>query len=654
MSLFIPPLALPTPLTASYFHHRPLPVLPFPCPPPALSRMTSFLAVLFVCALLFVPAAVSGQSATVVGAAYTMSNLPSGNTVIVSAVAAAGDVTYAATVPTGGLGAAVLTGGVSTLGNLFSQDSLVVDQTRGLLFAVNAGSDSVSMFTIDARQPTQTTLVATQPTGFGFPVSIALSTNRSLACVLNGGANNGIRCFSYSASALTVIASFDRSLGLANIVLAQPSSPFNTTGDIIFTSDSLALAITVRSDGSNSGSLYVFLIDYATNTLAAAPIVSSLGSSQLPFSLSLVGSSALLVTEPLLGSVAVVSYNSTDGTTDADSVTPFAIPVTTGFGALCWSRYSPTTGNYLLIGTGVNGTIIEVSVNQQTLQTAYVGLATTQPLAEALDTSVATIGGQDFLYVIGPAAQIIQVFSLSGGGISPVGTAPLPGATISMVGLAVYTVASPAGGSVLGDPQFVGLLGQSYQVHGIDGQVYSVIHDSTVRVNARFTFLSSGKCPTSASSSSGCWSHSGSYLGSIAVVANNSDALVIVSGSAETGFSTVSLGSTTLSPSADVIQSGALSVHFTDRFTVSVSVGNFELTIENSDWFVNLARVAVHHWAELKTAQCHGLLGQTWDRRRARGEEVHEVEGRVDDYAELDNDLLGDRFAFLQQRQQHA
>ena len=589
------------------------------------------------------------QSPTVVGAAFTMSNLLTGNSIVVSSLDATGNLTYAATVPTGGLGSAVLGAAVGTLGNLYSQDSLVVDQTRGLLFAVNAGSNSVSMFAVSPTQPTQITLVATQTTGFDFPVSIALSTNRSLACVLNGGANNGIRCYSYSTSALTTISSFDTSLGLTNIVLPEPDSPFNTTGDISFTADSLALLVTVRSNGVDSGSLYIYPIDYATSSLSAAPVTSILPASMLPFSLSLVGSDAVLVTEPLLGSVSVVRYDSSTGATDAATVTPFAIPVSTGFGALCWVRHSTATGNYLLIGAGLNGTIVEVSVDPQTLQTTYVGLIGTQPFAEALDNAIATINGQDYLYVIEPATQAIQGFQLSGGAITSVSVVPLPDLTAAMVGLAVYTVAPSIGSGVLGDPQFVGLLGQSYQVHGIDNQVYNLIYDAGVRVNSRFTFLSAGRCPAWSLSSRGCWSHPGSYLGAIGVVTASKDALVVLSGPVDIGFTSVTLQSQVLLPSTAIVRSGAISVRYIDRFTIWLSVGNFELTVENSDGFVNLVDVKVRRWDQLRSA--HGLLGQTWNRARARGAEVKEVEGVVDDYAELDNDLLGSNFAFVHKRQ---
>jgi len=50
--------------------------------------------------------------------------------------------------------------------------------------------------------------------------------------------------------------------------------------------------------------------------------------------------------------------------------------------------------------------------------------------------------------------------------------------------------------SVQGDPEFVGLRGQRYQVHGIDGAVYNLISDSLSQVNSRFIYINEkGDCP---------------------------------------------------------------------------------------------------------------------------------------------------------------
>ena len=68
--------------------------------------------------------------------------------------------------------------------------------------------------------------------------------------------------------------------------------------------------------------------------------------------------------------------------------------------------------------------------------------------------------------------------------VKPAGAALCTNASDATTCAAVIT--TPV--SVLGDPQFVGLLGQSYQVHGIHGAVYSLISESSAQVNAPLLF----------------------------------------------------------------------------------------------------------------------------------------------------------------------
>jgi hypothetical protein len=71
---------------------------------------------------------------------------------------------------------------------------------------------------------------------------------------------------------------------------------------------------------------------------------------------------------------------------------------------------------------------------------------------------------------------------------------------------------------IVGDPMSLGLRGQSYQVHGIDGAVYNLIFAEDLQVNSRFEFLTDGTCPViSGVPLHNCWSHAGSYLGAIGI-----------------------------------------------------------------------------------------------------------------------------------------
>ena len=210
-----------------------------------------------------------------------------------------------------------------------------------------------------------------------------------------------------------------------------------------------------------------------------------------------------------------------------------------------------------------------------------------------------------------------------------------------------------SGGSVVGDPQFVGLLGQSYQVHGIDGAVYNLISDQAgaLLINARFTFLTAGRCPTRVNATN-CWTHRGSYLTEVGVVAPSGERLYIGSGAADDGFSMVSVdgvelavGSTytTATTTKSAADGTGLTVTRPTAWTVEFAVGNFALTVENSDRFVNLVAVRVVEWDKLSS---HGLLGQTWRAPSTRGIDVAVVEGSVDDYAEADNELMGGGFVY--------
>ena len=200
---------------------------------------------------------------------------------------------------------------------------------------------------------------------------------------------------------------------------------------------------------------------------------------------------------------------------------------------------------------------------------------------------------------------------------------------------------SPTGGStgpagVLGDPQFMGLRGQSFQVHGIDGAVYNLIVDHGMLVNALFTYRASGRCPAVAEATN-CWSHPGSYLGAVGVVSADGARLHVVSGGWDEGFSSVTLNSEPLSVGA--MSTGGLHVSLLSGYALRVRAGNFELLLENSDRFVNIVETRVLQWAQLAS---HGLLGQTWHKpAQSANRRIPYIEGEVDDYVEQNNDIFG-------------
>ena len=81
----------------------------------------------------------------------------------------------------------------------------------------------------------------------------------------------------------------------------------------------------------------------------------------------------------------------------------------------------------------------------------------------------------------------------------------------------------------------------------------------------------------------------------------------------------------------------------TSQHTLFLSSGLYTLHISNSDGFLNLDTVIVNDWNRLITSiQSHGLLGQTWKKQPySKNNEVREIEGMVDDYAESDQNIWG-------------
>jgi len=199
------------------------------------------------------------------------------------------------------------------------------------------------------------------------------------------------------------------------------------------------------------------------------------------------------------------------------------------------------------------------------------------------------------------------------------------------------------GGSVVGDPQFVGLRGQSYQVHGVSGEIYNIVSDSDVQYNARFVFLEQGKCPViDGKKQKGCWSHPGSYLGELGLKTRAGDKIHVVTGPSTDGFAEFTVNGQQMEMGETILLQDDLgSVTRNSTHVVSVQIGNWDFTFENSDKFANQRVRAL----EARKLRSHGLLGQTW-RDNIYPNSIKYIQGQVDDYVIRDNDLYGDNFVY--------
>ena len=204
---------------------------------------------------------------------------------------------------------------------------------------------------------------------------------------------------------------------------------------------------------------------------------------------------------------------------------------------------------------------------------------------------------------------------------------------------------------MLGDPQFVGFRGNLYQVHGLNGTVYNVLSDVEVQLNVRFVFLSTGVCPP-VSVITKCWTHPGSYFGEFAVQTRTGIRLLVLPGAAAEGIALVTFDerNVPLSTAAANYTSadGSITLSVRSRWQLRVRCGNYHLQLINSDQFINLESIRVDNWTRLASIlQPHGLLGQSCRYTpTSPGLDIAAVEGRVDDYAETENDTFGSSFLY--------
>ena len=252
------------------------------------------------------------------------------------------------------------------------------------------------------------------------------------------------------------------------------------------------------------------------------------------------------------------------------------------------------------------------------------------------------------------------------------GAAAIMGYTFDSVVLTGVRVMNFAAGQLtgveaaraVGDPVFLGLRAQSFQVHGIAGAVYALIADASLQLNARFLFLAAGEgaCSEELRRRSPCWSHPGSYFGAIGIRTAQRQAVEIDAGGGEEGFRLVRLYTSLPSTSSTVLVPGERVpllptvpgsdgfVELSTPYELTVQTGWWRVRLVNSNGFVNVAQVVSLHPDDATLHGAHGLLGQTG---RPSSTASHPYEGGVDDYAIESDDLLGTAFTFARFVSEH-
>jgi len=341
-----------------------------------------------------------------VGAAYIITNEDE-NCVVSHNIAQDGTLSFAGVVSAHGRGGAAA--GTPGPDPFFTQDSVKVAGNH--LFTVNAGSNTVVMFNIDQNKPGNLKMVGKPVSSGGeFPTSVAFSVAKNMACVVNGGAVNGVQCYKPDEKlGLIAMANTNRSLKLPQTT--PPTGPPGTVSDVLFSEDSKKLLVSVKGVPPTPG--FVASWDVADDGSLSANFTASppAQGGLLPFSMSIIpGKNAVLATDAGIGfSTFDLSTLGAAGTTAKSQVFPIA-----GQGATCWSSFSKKTGSFFLTDIKTD-MVTEVAIADD-LSGKIVKQYPLTPGSATIDNAIANLPNNDFLYILASNATEINVLALNGQG----------------------------------------------------------------------------------------------------------------------------------------------------------------------------------------------------------------------------------------------
>lgn len=332
-------------------------------------------------------------------AVFVQTNNTTGNQVVAYDRADDGTLTQLQAYDTGGLGG-VLEG--SVVDHTASQGGLDYDREDGLLYAVNAGSNTISVFAVLGEH-----LALRQVLGSGGAFPVSITSYRGVVYVLNAEEGGSVQGFTVSGGRLAALAGSTRALGLNPTETPQFT---HTPGQVAFSPDGSRLIVTTKANGSD---IDVFRVK-ALGRLSNLPVVNS-EPGAVPFAVSFDQHGNLVVSEA--GTNALASFELREDGTLAQ-----LDALGTGQAATCWVAragthfYASNAGSATLstFGSSHGGQLLSL-------------LATTETDAGTVDAAVS--GSGRFLYVQTGAAGILDEFAIgTQGALSKVGSVTVPGA----------------------------------------------------------------------------------------------------------------------------------------------------------------------------------------------------------------------------------
>ncbi|WP_329562940.1 lactonase family protein [Kitasatospora sp. NBC_01266] len=327
---------------------------------------------------------------------FVQSDAAGGNTVVAYTHGWDGSLHQAGVYPTGGRGG-MLQG--SMVDHLASQGSLTYDARHQLLYAVNAGSDTVTVFAVHGDRLTRTQVL---PSGGSFPVGVAVHGNQ--VYVLNAQGGGSVQGFERVGERLRQVAGWHRTLGLDPAAVPQFT---HTPGQLAVTPDGRDLVVTTKAGGQ---SIDVFPLGRG-GAPAAMPVVNA-EPGAVPFGFVFDAHGRLLVTE--VGPEAVASFSvGRDGHLTALGQVP------TGQAATCWLV---AAGDKVYASNAGSGSLSGFREDGNGMLTALGNTATDPGTVDA-----AVSGDGHHLYVQTGAQGVVDEFQVhADGSLTRIGSVTVP------------------------------------------------------------------------------------------------------------------------------------------------------------------------------------------------------------------------------------
>jgi len=349
-------------------------------------------AALATAAVLAGPASASSQRAA--GTVFVQTDDPAGNTVVAYDRSPDGSLQPAGSYPTGGLGG-VLSG--SVVDHLASQGSLQLDREHGLLYAVNAGSDTITVFHVDGDRLIRRQVL---PSFGDFPAGIAIHGND--VYVLNARGGGSVQGYLRVAGFLVPVPTWHRALGLDPAATPEFT---HTPGQVAFTPDGNRLLVTTKA---NTNAVEVFDVD-RFGGLSARPTVTTLAGA-VPFAVAFDARGNLAIAEAGPNAVATFAIDR------RGALLPIA-QAATGQAATCWIV---NVGGRLYLSNAGSATI-------SAFDGALHPVGVTSTGAGTVDAAGSSDGR--FLYVQTGAAGNVDAFRVGpDGSLTAAGSVTVPGA----------------------------------------------------------------------------------------------------------------------------------------------------------------------------------------------------------------------------------